>query len=455
MNPHDRHAEPGERLADWVDGRLTPEQLAALEAELDADPELRAQADAYRDLVVRTRRVMVEDSLQRDRPPRNFAAAVMAEIDAAARPRRRLPLLLSTAAAAALVTAFVWLGRLGLPERAAPVDVADKLGRAEPGDEALALDRVSAGAARATKSGAGEGAGRDGLLKLAPESSPATPPAKERAADRDPALLAKVADAEDAPAIDAAQLGQVQEEGIGAADEKLEQLRTYFDRFRVPGPAAPAAPAGQSARELEQLVRPVVVVTLPEQAPSAGAGGAAGETKAAETETGGKQQGRLEQARRLGAAELGARDAERKDAWMLQPEQSLAPWSNVLPPMVQRYALPRQEDGFFLDRGAVDGRALPSFAEDRWYVVQGRTEQLEDYIRRLRAAVIASGGTIDVSPSTAFGLVDPNAAAGLQQAQRAANEPAVQIEGGPSIFVVLRGAAAPPAAQPDADKRDR
>jgi anti-sigma factor RsiW len=442
MNPRDRAAERDERLADWVDGRLTPDQLAAFTAELEADAELRERAQEYREGVEFVRRAMLDDSLRQDQPPRNFAAAVMAEVDAAAGPRRWLPVLLSIAAAAAILLAFVWLGQLGQPARGPALEIAKGgEGVREQGPASgLALDTVKAETAKEARS------------EIADELAPAA----RRVAAAGEALAAPDQIAETgAPMMKLApQDGRVGELAADrpaakteadAADDKLGYLRSYLDRYRAaPGPA-------DQVPSVATLARPVVIVTLPE----------AGEKKIAEI---GERLGQSAAQARRGAAELGARDAERQDVWMLQPEQSLAPWTaNVLPPDVQRYSLPQadqEQNGFYIGSGNVAG-GLAS-AHDRWFVVQGGTEQLEDYVRRLRDVIVAQGGTIRVGQSTDLGL--SLADAGVDQLrQRVGNEPAgagAGVGGTLSLFVVLRGAAtepAPSAAQPQSEptKRDR
>jgi hypothetical protein len=99
-----------ERFADWVDGRMAPQELAAFERELAADPALAAAAAEYRRTVERVR-----TGLREDLPRVDLLTAVLARIDGSAPARRGLrllPFLASLVAAAALVL-LVWFGNTG------------------------------------------------------------------------------------------------------------------------------------------------------------------------------------------------------------------------------------------------------------------------------------------------------------------------------------------------------
>jgi hypothetical protein len=99
-----------ERFADWVDGRMAPQELAAFERELAADPALAAAAAEYRRTVDRVR-----EGLRGGLPRVDLLAAVLERIDGPAPARRGLrllPFLASLAAAAALVL-LVWSGNTG------------------------------------------------------------------------------------------------------------------------------------------------------------------------------------------------------------------------------------------------------------------------------------------------------------------------------------------------------
>jgi hypothetical protein len=92
-----------ERFADWVDGRLSAEEVAELEEEMAADDELRRRAMAYRDTVA-----TVRSHLHGEDPPANLIPSVMAELPG--RPGRRIiPFLASLTAAAAMVILYVVL----------------------------------------------------------------------------------------------------------------------------------------------------------------------------------------------------------------------------------------------------------------------------------------------------------------------------------------------------------
>jgi hypothetical protein len=89
-----------ERFADWVDGRLSPEELAQLEDELSRDRDLRAAADEYRKLVgVLQSELPAHAELD---PPDDLVAQVMKEITPPTPRRSWIPILGSTMAAAAM-----------------------------------------------------------------------------------------------------------------------------------------------------------------------------------------------------------------------------------------------------------------------------------------------------------------------------------------------------------------
>ncbi len=121
----DRLGPSDERLADWVDGRMTPEERADYERWLAGDPGRMAEAVAYRDTVE-----SVRGALRHGRhAPRDFASRVLDEARTA-RPSpelqvgaRRFARIASVAAALILATTFLVVQRLN---RARPVaeDVA-------------------------------------------------------------------------------------------------------------------------------------------------------------------------------------------------------------------------------------------------------------------------------------------------------------------------------------------
>ncbi len=101
---------PFERLNDYLDGELSPEEAAAFEAELDSDPALRAEAQAMRALIADAARLPKGIAPQRD-----LWAAIDAQLVARA-PRNRTYVrfaqgLLAVAAAAAIFVAGFWFAR--------------------------------------------------------------------------------------------------------------------------------------------------------------------------------------------------------------------------------------------------------------------------------------------------------------------------------------------------------
>jgi anti-sigma factor RsiW len=109
-----------ERFADWVDGRLSPEDLAQLEDELSSDDDLRAAADEYRKLVgVLQSELPAHAELD---PPDDLVAQVMQEISPPAPRRSWIPILGSTMAAAAMLTLVLSLWDQSSSKPFAPED---------------------------------------------------------------------------------------------------------------------------------------------------------------------------------------------------------------------------------------------------------------------------------------------------------------------------------------------
>lgn len=110
-----------ERFADWVDGRLSPAERAALEAEMARDPELRRVADEYRQGVQLVRSALAPGDMGT-----SLADTIMASLRAAPAPPSRTwrPYFASLVAAAALFLVFL-IVRL-IPPAGAPTqqDVA-------------------------------------------------------------------------------------------------------------------------------------------------------------------------------------------------------------------------------------------------------------------------------------------------------------------------------------------
>lgn len=106
-----------ERLSASLDDVLTAEELAALDAELAADPDLRADLDGLRQVT------SLLASLEIERAPRSFALAAPPPAGSAARARfGRLELLVRAGAATAVVAFVVVLaGDLAGSRTATPV----------------------------------------------------------------------------------------------------------------------------------------------------------------------------------------------------------------------------------------------------------------------------------------------------------------------------------------------
>ncbi len=116
-----------ERLADWVDGRMNPDERAAFEAWLAEDAARMGEAEAYRSAVAAVRGVL----RQGPHAPRDFADRVVdAACAGAAETRaapgaRRFAWMASAAAAALLTITFVLVQRLNRAVPHAEATVAD------------------------------------------------------------------------------------------------------------------------------------------------------------------------------------------------------------------------------------------------------------------------------------------------------------------------------------------
>ncbi len=118
--------ELDERIADWVDGRLSPRDQERLEAEFRVNSKLRQQAEEYRETVERVRRALAEPG-----QPVNLVDRVMEQVQLdRARPGlgNALPFLASFAAAAAMILLFLALYRI---EPAADQSAALETAKAE------------------------------------------------------------------------------------------------------------------------------------------------------------------------------------------------------------------------------------------------------------------------------------------------------------------------------------
>ncbi len=91
-----------ERFADWVDGRLSPEETRLLEVELAADANLRRAAEDYRSTVA-----LLQEHLDDEDPPADLIPEVMARLPKSNSRLRLLPAVASLAGLAAVVSLMV------------------------------------------------------------------------------------------------------------------------------------------------------------------------------------------------------------------------------------------------------------------------------------------------------------------------------------------------------------
>lgn len=265
--------EDDERLADWVDGRMSVRDRERFEAELRVNPQLRQAAETYRRGVEAVRQV-----LRAPGPGVDVADAVLARIGAPAaagpRPLRLFPLAASLLVAAAVVMVVVVLQGLEPATRrddfaAAPVATGDKN---LPAVLRTARDAADAEAGRA-------------LGPLAAGTEEVAGELKEQRGEGEPSLEARI-----------------------------EALRR-FGEWQLGADFAGAADGGREPRE---LARP---------------GAAAAQRLEDDAQRG--RDGRQDESGSLGAAEFLRDDAARRNRLELQPSLpllTLVPAAPALPP---------------------------------------------------------------------------------------------------------------------------
>jgi len=125
--------DPNERFADWVDGRLSPRDLARFEAELTASAEFRRRAEEYRTSVDWIRSALDAPLTEAEGGPADLADRVMAAVAAPRAQhtsRRWAPYLLSAAVAATVIGGVFVLQQMGLDR--SPRDDAPSMAKADP-----------------------------------------------------------------------------------------------------------------------------------------------------------------------------------------------------------------------------------------------------------------------------------------------------------------------------------
>lgn len=209
MSEQDRHdGRIDERLADWVDDRLLPDERAEFEAWLAEDPSRQAEADEYRRTVDAVRGALRHGP----HAPRDFASRVV-EAAASSEPvahdaarARRFAWVGSAAAAAVFVLVFFVVQRLNragpnaedlasapAPEAAGGVPSAlgfdgfvegaldeeraaqNRFAVVAEAPEALELEKFLGGGGETLAPAAGGGGGRSGGLGLGGGAGPASP----------------------------------------------------------------------------------------------------------------------------------------------------------------------------------------------------------------------------------------------------------------------------------------
>ena len=94
--------ELDERFADWVDGRLSPDEARRLEGEMAGDADLRRAAEDYRSTVA-----LLQEHLDDEDPPADLVPEVMERLSRSNSRLRLLPAAASLAGLAAVVSLMV------------------------------------------------------------------------------------------------------------------------------------------------------------------------------------------------------------------------------------------------------------------------------------------------------------------------------------------------------------
>jgi hypothetical protein len=159
---HDPQRTVDDRLADWVDGRMTPRERERFTAELRVNPQLRQDLEGYERTVAAVRAALqapIVPTTIADRVLRKIAAAEVAPAPRTVRPRWS-SLVWGLSAAAALLAVAVWLNSGGPAAPTGRLDAAlvvevppQKPGEAPAEALSKALDQAAAPATPVTPEG--------------------------------------------------------------------------------------------------------------------------------------------------------------------------------------------------------------------------------------------------------------------------------------------------------------
>lgn len=379
----ERSPEQDERLADWVDGRLSDRDRERLEAEFGVNPELRAAAERYRLAVTKVR-----SELQAQGEGVDLSDKIMARLAGGAdlQPSRRrlFPFMASVAAAAAIFMTYFALQHM--PEFVDDVSPASGTKLAAEPKQLDEADRFQADRPlSADRDDAPLGAVRLGARKKAELPQAAAIDAKE---------FAKAEDQEAPSSIE-----QVLRDALKAGADKDFDL----DQSRV---------AGLSASEL------VLVIEMP-QAGFANLRAEVGAARAADPTTPGAA-GSVSLALESRSRQLEKNKSEvAQNSWrqvanefmqqpLLQPEFR----GLITPPTVQGGYLDAIPDGRARSARATgkaraDGETFAPLPEDIYFSVEGSEEQILAYLRELRRLTEQGQGRVLsqwTSPGVNLGL---------------------------------------------------
>lgn len=354
-----RLPEHDERLADWVDGRLSERDRERLEAEFGVNPELRAAAERYRASVAKIRGALQEFDQTVDLSDKIMAGLTGTADQQPAR-RRLLPLMASAGAAAAIIMTYFalqYMPEFGDELSPAPatkvaaeprqqneaddlVPAADQTGSVPADDAPAELQRASR--ARSVDRVANK---LDAPGRVAPEMDPRLGARRE--------LFSEV-EAKAAPE----SIEQVLRDALKSSAYEVSDT----DQSRV---------AGQQARELVLVVEMPQVAFANLRADIAAAKPAAPESRMK----------LLEKSKDKLAQDLWRQEASR---FMQQPLQQAQFQTMVSPPRVRSsYFDPSQGSGIAIGKAGAGSEIFVPLTEDIYFEVEGDEQQILAYLREL------------------------------------------------------------------------
>ncbi len=396
-----RRPESDERLADWVDDRLSARDRERLEAEFGVNPELKSAAEDYRKMVEALR-----GELQREGDAPDLSDRIMAGIDAAPKAggqRRIFPLMASAAAAAAILLTFFALDLMPGAEQAAPTSArpqqlasGEEITDSESQDLDPKTDDDFAFKRKLLPELRAENAGK----------AAATPPLELSKSVADLPSPAAIAEKQVIPRSDSLGLSENERDGKKELGEKgisFEQI--LRDNLRTQTAAAGKDAAGL-AGGIPQQPELVLVVELPGDALS---DMARSDLREAEGRGGRASRSRslARPARTEGSADNQADPARQR--WLSDAEgfiqeplrQYGKPGAPPSPQVQGGYLRPESKNQMAADQVQAQGEFYQPKQEDVYFNVAGDDQAIIDYVRELKSLTEERNGRILAQWTTA------------------------------------------------------